>query len=914
MRIHLIKRWLKNHKKTNLHEITLILMLSLFISLIPIQIKFIAQFKMFAQFKEKIEFFTYLLQFLAVSGALLFLYSRPKTPGPNSTAKPENKYKLDDPEETLIGYHHHLEKLVQVRTAEIINLNEKLLNEIEEQKRTEAELQKSEKRYRDLFNLIPIGFFRTNLAGQISEVNQTLVDWSGYPDKETLLKVNVVNLYYDDTNRNILLNFLNTNDYVSNYEVQLRRFDNKPVWVKINVKRIIDSETNQIFIEGAIEEITRQKETLSALEESERRFRIMAENIQDGLAIIENKRVVYLNNRACEIFGYPRSELMQLTTIDIAAPEEKERLIQTIKNIQTRKTQPGDLEFWIIQKDGTRKYIRNRYSAIMNKNGIQTRYVITTDMTQRRQFEMALSASEERYRIISELASDFAFSIRINADGKLSAEWVTDAFQKITGYQFEEALEQIGLDKIVHPEDLILLQNEFKKLLSGNSLIIEYRIFNKFGRIQWIQNYIKPIWDETESRVTHLYGAARDITHRKKIERKLQRYHSRLKKLVTIRTKALNSSNLQLKEEITERKKIEADLREAHARLNATLDALPDLMFEIDQEGRFYDFHSSNFSILYTPPDIFIGRTIQEILPEAVNQVILPAIQETLATGRHVGATYPLKTPIGECWFELSMVLKETHAAASQHLIVLARDITARKQAEEALKIKDAAIESALNGLILMDMSGNITYANPSFLKYWGFEKKEEVLGVSMLNFWENRNQAQAAYQSLVAKGNWLGELRARRKDNSGFDAWVATSIIYHKDQQPIHLIASFIDITRQKLLQAQLIRSEQLAATGQLAASVAHEINSPLQAVTLLLNVLRQKLLPYPDLLENIELLETAYGNIRDTVRNLLDLSRPGQASYQLIELNPIIKNLSSLLKKYINEHGIQLELRLAK
>lgn len=65
----------------------------------------------------------------------------------------------------------------------------------------------------------------------------------------------------------------------------------------------------------------------------------------------------------------------------------------------------------------------------------------------------------------------------------------------------------------------------------------------------------KPDWNDSENRITHLYGATPDVTHNKKIEFKLQRYHSRLEKLVKKRTQALNASNLLLKQEINERKK-----------------------------------------------------------------------------------------------------------------------------------------------------------------------------------------------------------------------------------------------------------------------------------------------------------------------------------------------------------------------
>ncbi len=89
--------------------------------------------------------------------------------------------------------------------------------------------------------------------------------------------------------------------------------------------------------------------------------------------------------------------------------------------------------------------------------------------------------------------------------------------------------------------------------------------------------------------------------------------------------------------------------------------------------------------------------------------------------------------------------------------------------------------------------------------------------------------------------------------------------------------IEHYYDISHTKILQDQIIRSERLAATGQLAASVAHEINSPLQAITMLLGTMRKENEENKELLDNIVLLKGAFYNIRDTVKNLMDLCTRG-------------------------------------
>ena len=112
---------------------------------------------------------------------------------------------------------------------------------------------------------------------------------------------------------------------------------------------------------------------------------------------------------------------------------------------------------------------------------------------------------------------------------------------------------------------------------------------------------------------------------------------------------------------------------------------------------------------------------------------------------------------------------------------------------------------------------------------------------------------------------------------------------------------------------QDQIIRSERLAATGQLAASVAHEINSPLQAITMLLGTMKRNNEENKELLDNIDLVKGSFFNIRNTVKNLMDLSRPGKERKQMINVNAIIDNTHALMKSYIKKNKVRIDLNLS-
>ncbi len=123
-----------------------------------------------------------------------------------------------------------------------------------------------------------------------------------------------------------------------------------------------------------------------------------------------------------------------------------------------------------------------------------------------------LTVSAERYHGISKYIHDFAYDFRVEHDGSLVCECVTEGFVFITGYIPKELDERGGLISLVHPADMPVFLQHRDSLFSGRSNISEFRIITKSGEIRWLRDYAQPVWSETHGRTSHIYGTVQNIT------------------------------------------------------------------------------------------------------------------------------------------------------------------------------------------------------------------------------------------------------------------------------------------------------------------------------------------------------------------------------------------------------------------
>jgi PAS domain S-box-containing protein len=166
-----------------------------------------------------------------------------------------------------------------------------VVRDITEQKLTMEALKNSERRYRNLFNSVPIGLFHSTPQGDILDVNSAMVEVLGYPDRESLLKVKSFETYVEPDDRIQFQRLLEENGAVNDFSVQLRRHDAKTIWVSINARIARDAEDGTYY-EGSMADITRRKEAeayihqlshqLIRAQENERR--LISRELHDGVA------------------------------------------------------------------------------------------------------------------------------------------------------------------------------------------------------------------------------------------------------------------------------------------------------------------------------------------------------------------------------------------------------------------------------------------------------------------------------------------------------------------------------------------------------------------------------------------------------------------------------------------------------
>ncbi len=272
------------------------------------------------------------------------------------------------------------------------------------------------------------------------------------------------------------------------------------------------------------------------------------------------------------------------------------------------------------------------------------------DVTERKRAEKALQISEAQLSNAMEIAKLgyweydvaedlFTFNDHFYSIFRTSAE-------RVGGYQISSArYAQLFL----HPDDRPLVAAEIKKSLETAdphfSRQLEHRIIYADGEPGYISVRFFIVKDK-QGRTVKTFGANQDIT---------------------------------------EQKRPAEELRKMQKHLEGTVNALPDLMFEVDAQGRIYNYHTPTLQILYVPPEKFLNKTFRQVLPKDAADTIMRSIAAAAEKGYHRGATYSLKMPEGLCWFELSISVWGNPKSPECRFIVLVRDITERIKLEENL-------------------------------------------------------------------------------------------------------------------------------------------------------------------------------------------------------------------------------------
>ena len=250
-------------------------------------------------------------------------------------------------------------------------------------------------------------------------------------------------------------------------------------------------------------------------------------------------------------------------------------------------------------------------------------------------------------------------------------------------------------------------------------------------------------------------------------------------------------------------------LEESENHLQATLQAIPDLLFEIDEDGRYLRVYSSTPEKLVAPEEQLIGRKISEMLPVGALKVAEQAIAEARTQGSSRGLQYTLDLPGGARWFELSASRKPCLDDQAFTYVVIARDITERKFNEDQVRQLSSAVSENPFPIFITNRQNQIVYVNKAFESSTGFSARE-VLGKNprILSSGKTPESVFRQMWTQLSKGQpWRGELINRHKDGSEF---IDRTLIYPLTDETgtiTHYIAHKEDISEKKATADRLER-----------------------------------------------------------------------------------------------------------
>ena len=498
-----------------------------------------------------------------------------------------------------------------------------------------------------------------------------------------------------------------------------------------------------------------------------------------------------------------------------------------------------------------------------------------SDVTRSKIAEDALRASEQEFRQMAEAMPQIVWVTR--ADGFntfFNQQWV-----EYTGLSLEES-SGYGWSKPFHTEDQSRAQVAWQNAVTtGETYSVEARLRRSDGTYRWWLMRGVPSF-AADGNIMKWFGSCTDIH---------------------------------------EMKLAEVSLRAAKDHLQTTLNAIPDLLFEVDASGRVLSYRAHRSDLLAAPPEVFMGKLMADVLPAAATEVCMNAMKAAATKGWATGATYSLPLAQGETWFELSAATTPVVGEDAPRFILLARDITERKKVELALKASNAQLQlleicvSRLNDIVLIteaepfsEPGPRIVFVNDAFARRTGFSR-EEVIGKSPRLLQGPKTDRKELDRIRAALERWepvRAELLNYTK--SGEEFWIELDIVPVADATGwfTHWVAVERDVTERKQIQMDLQTS--LREKTALLLEVHHRVKKNLQFITSMLRLesFRSTDAPTKSVLQDMQ------GRVRSMALLHETIDRKG--TFAAIDLGSYVGQIASesLKSMQVNSGAVRLQL----
>ena len=367
----------------------------------------------------------------------------------------------------------------------------------------------------------------------------------------------------------------------------------------------------------------------------------------------------------------------------------------------------------------------------------------------------------------------------------------------------------------------------------------------------------------------------------------LSRMHRNLEQLVEERTRELarNSSFIE-----------------------SILENIPDIVTVVDaEEFRFVRINRAAEELFEMCRDEILGKSAVELFPSERATFYLEKYKEVLRRGELVDTPeVNFEDSDGRVrWLHSKMIPLPGADGKIEYIISVCEDVTKRKQIEEERRRLAEAVSQLDESVIITDRQGTILFVNPAFERNTGY-RREEAIGCKP-NILKSDVHEEAFYagmwQTLLAGRTWKGEITNRKKNGDLFIEKTTISPIFDRKGRIVTFIAVKDDITEQRALEEQLNHAQKMETVGRLAGGVAHDFNNMLCVILGTVQLLMMREQPESPILKELRQIQQAARRSADITRQLLAFSRKQVIDPRVININPLIKDVTRMLNRLLGE-----------